>query len=243
MPAWQARGGWPWSRHRGTSPACRRTSVVVDSLSKWQWEILVSSLWMSCDQSWAPLQPSDFLHKFAWSPSPSLLSTLFWFRLQYINTLSIQLVCTRQPETPGKTCEHYGTNLVFLCILEYFYSCMIIHFICGTFNWCFIACQQKYYLFRNNNVRKIVKCEKEGEKEWKKFFPMLMWIFLFVLFYACFINKCFRVQLQCISFVVNLILLNMSFPTLIIDHFLTGYHILYIHKNNSHKWCFPLLLT
>lgn len=67
--------------------------------------------------------------------------------------------------------------------------------------------------------------------------------FLFVLFYACFINKCFRVQLQCISFVVNLILLNMSFPTLIIDHFLTGYHILYIHKNNSHKWCFPLLLT
>lgn len=45
----------------------------------------------------------------------------------------------------------------------------------------------------------------------------------FVLFYACFINKCFRVQLHCISFVVNLILLNKSFPIFNHYHYFTGY--------------------
>jgi hypothetical protein len=48
---WRARGELILYHHQEIYLVCHKISVVVDSLSKWQWEILVSSLWMSCDQS------------------------------------------------------------------------------------------------------------------------------------------------------------------------------------------------
>lgn len=88
--------------------------MVVDSLSKWQWEILVSSLWMSCDQSCGPFTAIRF-HTQVCMILSSILCFGFGCNMTTIHgqynwfVQGSQRLCVM-------TCEHYGTNL--FCILE-----------------------------------------------------------------------------------------------------------------------------
>lgn len=76
--AWRVRGELILYHHREIYLMCHKISAVVDSLSKWQWEILVSSLWMSCDQSCGPFTANQISYKSLHDPF-FLSKTSFWF--------------------------------------------------------------------------------------------------------------------------------------------------------------------